>query len=140
MLNIVGVAGIDCIRLNPGRSFYQQIIFLGNLTMNNLIPEVSAWYKDVANGSLFEVVAYDEQSGTVEYQHVDGEVGEYDTGSWQELSLIPAEPPEDWRSPYEVNSEDDSYSDHAIVPENWSGALSDIEPDSLDFGDDFQVL
>jgi hypothetical protein len=108
--------------------------------MNNPLPEVSAWYKDVMSGNLFEVVAYDEQNGTVQYQHVDGEVGEFDANSWQELSLIPAQPPEDWQTPFEINDESSSYSDHAIVPENWSGALSEIEPDSLDFGDDFQVL
>ena len=28
---------------------------------NNLLPEVSAWYQDLASGSLFEVVAYDEE-------------------------------------------------------------------------------
>ena len=78
--------------------------------MNNLLPEVSAWYKDVVSGSLFEVVAYDEQSGTVEYQHVDGEVGEYDINTWEELSLIPAQAPEDWRTPYEMSDEDNSYS------------------------------
>ena len=46
--------------------------------MNDLVPEVSAWYQDVVSGSLFEVVALDEQSGTIEYQLVDGAVGEYE--------------------------------------------------------------
>ena len=40
--------------------------------MNKLLPEISAWYQDVVNGSLFEVVAIDEASGTIEYQTVDG--------------------------------------------------------------------
>ncbi len=50
---------------------------------NNLLPEVSAWYQDLASGSLFEVVAYDEEQRTVEYQMVDGAVGEYDLSTWQ---------------------------------------------------------
>jgi len=107
--------------------------------MNTLTPEVSAWYQDVVSGSLFEVVAIDDASGTIEFQMVDGEVGEYDTSSWQQLYLAPAEAPEDWRSPYEINLEDGSDTDRALVPENFSGALSDLEPDLMDFGDDFQL-
>jgi|TARA_B110000263_G_C14921322_1_gene334950 hypothetical protein len=49
--------------------------------MKNPLPEVSAWYKDVMSGSLFEVVAYDEENDSVQYQHVDGEVGEFDVNS-----------------------------------------------------------
>lgn len=108
--------------------------------MHTLIPEVSAWYEDVSSGSLFEVVAIDEASGTIEVQMVDGEVGEYDTSSWKELFLSPAEAPEDWRTPYELNQEDKIYSDQTLVPENFSGALSSIEPELMDLGDDFQLL
>jgi hypothetical protein len=108
--------------------------------MNNLMPEVSAWYQDVVSGSLFEVVAIDEASSTIEIQLIDGEVGEYDSSSWKQLYLTPAEPPEDWRSPFELNSEDKAYGDQTFVPENWSGALSELEPELMDLGDDFQIL
>lgn len=107
---------------------------------NNLTPEVSAWYQDLISGTLFEVVAVDEVSDTIEFQMVDGAVGEYDSSTWKQLVLSPAEAPEDWGSSYEFTSDDEAYCDDAIVPENWSGALSEIEPDLLDFGDDFQVL
>ncbi|MEQ8408632.1 MAG: DUF6763 family protein [Gammaproteobacteria bacterium] len=108
--------------------------------MNTLMPEVSAWYQDVVSGSLFEVVAIDEASGTIEFQMIDGEVGEYDNSTWRHLYLTPAEAPEDWRSPYEIGHEDGAYNDQTMVPENFSGALSEYEPDLLDYGDDFQVL
>ena len=108
--------------------------------MKNLMPEVAVWYQDIISGNLFEVVAIDEASDTIEYQMVDGEVGEYDSSSWQQLYLSPAEAPEDWRSPYELNAEDQVYSDQTMVPENWSGVLSDIEPDLIDLGDDFLIL
>lgn len=107
--------------------------------MNDLIPEVSAWYKNTSSGALFEVVAYDEDAGAIEYQLVDGEVGEYDITIWKQLHLTAAEAPEDWRSPYELDTEDQAYSDQTIVPINWSGALSEIEPDRFDLGDDFQI-
>lgn len=108
--------------------------------MNTLAPEVSAWYQDVVSGSLFEVVAIDESSGTIEFQMIDGEVGEYDTSTWHQLYLAPAEAPEDWRTPYEMNFEDSTDSDNAFVPDNLSGVLSDIEPDLMDLGDDFQLF
>ncbi len=34
--------------------------------MNKTLPEVSAWYQDLASGSLFEIVAIDEDSKTIE--------------------------------------------------------------------------
>ena len=49
---------------------------------------------------------------------IDGEVGEYDINNWQQLYLLQAEPPEDWRSPFELNTEDKVYSDQTMVPEN----------------------
>lgn len=107
--------------------------------MNKIRPEVSAWYQDLVSGTLFEVVAIDEQSSTIEYQLLDGELGEYDLSTWRQLIIGEAEAPEDWRTPFELNSEDQAYSDQVFVPENFSGALLHIEPDSTDLGDDFQI-
>jgi len=108
--------------------------------MNHLIPEVSAWYQDVITGTLFEVVAYDEDSGYIEYQMVDGEVGEYDTAAWKELFPSPAPAPEDWHSAFELNQEDSTYADDTMVPDNLSGVLSELEPDISDLEDDFGIL
>lgn len=108
--------------------------------MKTLMPEVAAWYQDVATGTLFEVVAIDEVNDTIEVQMRDGELGEYDSATWKQLFLNPAEAPEDWRSPYELNLEDSTYSDQTMIPENFSGALSDLEPDLMDLGDDFQLF
>jgi hypothetical protein len=108
--------------------------------MNTLMPEVSAWYQELASGNLFEVVAIDEASGSIEYQLLDGEVGEYDSASWQMLYLAPAEAPEERRSPYALSTEDRAYSDQTMVPEDFSGPLTELEPVLMDFGDDFQIL
>ena len=108
--------------------------------MNNLSAEISAWYQDLNSGTMFEVVAVDEVNNTIEIQHVDGEVGEYDLATWKQLNLLAAEAPEDWRSPFEISREDNNYNDQAMIPENLSDPLSEIEPERMDFGDDFQVL
>lgn len=106
---------------------------------NKLLPEVSAWYQDVASGNLFEIVAVDEASGTIEYQLIDGEIGEFDEASWNQLYLIAAEAPEDWRAPFELSDGDDSHQDFAQVPENLSGVLSGVEPELMDLGDNFKI-
>lgn len=108
--------------------------------MNKVLPEVSSWYQELTSGALFEVVAIDELNNTIEYQLLDGELGEYDLSTWRLLTVNKAEAPEDWRTPFELNSEDQAYSDQVFVPENFSGALLDIEPVSLDLDDDFQIL
>ncbi|MBL4572129.1 MAG: hypothetical protein JKY86_03530 [Gammaproteobacteria bacterium] len=108
--------------------------------MNKILPEVSAWYQEQVSGALFEVVAIDEPNSTIEYQLLDGEVGEYDLITWRQLTINKAEAPEDWRTPFELNSEDQVYSDQVFVPENFSGALLDIEPESLDVDDDSQII
>jgi len=108
--------------------------------MNRLSAEISAWYQDLNSGAIFEVVAIDEDSGTIEYQHIDGELGEFELATWNQLPLLPAEAPEDWRNPYEISQEDDQSFDQAMVPENWSGVLTELEPELLDLGDDFQVF
>jgi len=107
--------------------------------MNKILPEVSVCYQELISGALFEVVAIDELNSTIEYQLLDGEVGEYDLSTWSQLFISEAEAPEDWRTPFELNREDQIYSDQVFVPENFSGAPLDIEPDSLDLGDDFQI-
>ena len=56
------------------------------------------------------------------------------------LYLAPAEAPEDWRSPYALSTEDRAYSDQTTVPEDFSGPLTEPEPELMDFGDDFQIL
>ena len=71
---------------------------------------------------------------------LDGELGEYDSASWQSLYLAPAEAPEDWRSPFELSIEDQAYSDQTMVPEDFSGPLTELEPELMDLGDDFQIL
>ncbi len=40
-------------------------------------PVIGNWYRR-SNGSLFEVVAVDEQDGTVELQYFDGTIDELD--------------------------------------------------------------
>jgi hypothetical protein len=106
--------------------------------MTRLRPVVGNWYKDAEMGAIFEVVAYDEHEESVEVQHLDGEVEEYDLDTWHALRLALVAPPEDWRSGFELSSEDASDPDDTQHPEDWSGAINQIEPDEIGIEDDWQ--
>lgn len=73
--------------------------------MTNINPIVGDWYKK-PGGGLFEVVATDEGDGTIEVQHYDGTVEEYDFEAWGEMLLLAVEPPEDWSGSFDMEKED----------------------------------
>jgi len=58
------------------------------------------------NGSLFEVVAVDEDDATIELQHFDGTIDEVDLDGWVDLHAEPAEAPEDWSGSVDIDLED----------------------------------
>jgi hypothetical protein len=105
--------------------------------MAQIKPVVGNWYQDSEQGSIFEVVALDEEDQTVEIQHLDGEVAEYDLDTWREMPLAGIAPPEDWRTGFELSDEDARDPDETLHPEDWSCALNQIEPEDLDVEDDW---
>jgi hypothetical protein len=74
------------------------------------LPSIGAWYRHTG-GDSFEVVAFDEDDGTIEIQYFDGTVEEMDTEDWEsqwaDRTLEAAEPPEDWTGSVDVESADD---------------------------------
>lgn len=72
-------------------------------------PEVGSWYR-TGSGTTFEVVAIDEDDGTVEVQYFDGTVEELDLEDWEAQSangeIEAAEAPEDWTGSVDVESDD----------------------------------
>lgn len=73
-------------------------------------PVIGHWYRR-PNGRLFEIVAIDENDGTLEIQHFDGTLGEIDLEVWPELILEPVDPPEDTSGSLDMDPEDHE-SDH----------------------------
>jgi len=72
-------------------------------------PEVGEWYR--MRGELLEIVAIDEDDGTVEVQFFDGTVEEFDLGDWEsqrhEGDIEPAQAPEDWSGSVDVDEEEE---------------------------------
>ncbi len=97
---------------------------------NELDPIVGEWYKNLDDEQTFEVVAVDEDEGTVEIQYFDGEIEEIDLENWYELNLEPIEPPEDWSGPFDDLERDDlGYTDMSMHPDEWSNPLDELDRD-----------
>lgn len=105
--------------------------------MATQIPIIGKWYQDATEDQLFEVVALDEHAGSIEIQLLDGEVSEIDLETWQQMILLPAKAPEDWRASYELSSEDSYNMDDVYIPEDWNDPLSGLESDTIYGLDDF---
>lgn len=73
--------------------------------MKAALPVIGNWYRQL-DGSLCEVVAVDTDDGTIEVQHFDGTVEEFDGESWEEQLLQEADAPEDWTGSVDVEPED----------------------------------
>jgi hypothetical protein len=80
--------------------------------MNVIRATVGQWYRGATNDA-FEVVAIDDDDGTIEIQYFDGTVEELDFEDWQ----------------LECR---DGLIEEIDAPEDWSGSV-DIEPEDLDF-------
>jgi hypothetical protein len=72
-------------------------------------PAIGDWYR-LSGGALFEVVALDDDDGTIEIQYFDGTVEEMDIEDWEtqweDGALEAAEAPEDWSGSVDVESTD----------------------------------
>src|SRR5437868_15410896 len=72
-------------------------------------PEIGLWYR-LSGGELFEVVAVDDDDGTIDIQHFDGTVEEMDIedwdAQWEDGALEPAEAPEDWSGSVDIEASD----------------------------------
>ena len=91
-----------------------------------LTPQRGHWYKRSDLNTLFEVVAIDDDDGTIEVQYFGGEIEELDLNSWQLLELTQAAPPEDWSGALEV----DSYTladEQSLAPSSLDDVLNIID-------------
>lgn len=69
-------------------------------------PLIGQWFRR-PNGTLFEVVATDEDEGTVEIQLFDGTIDEVDVETWPEMMLVEVSAPEDWSGSVDMDPEDE---------------------------------
>lgn len=104
--------------------------------MKNVKPKVSAWYADSMTGDVFEVISIDTESDTIEYQLMDGEIGEFDQATWDSLKLTLTEAPEDWSVSLEDAIDDGFLEDDDTESDDYSGTDLEYDRDMPDFDDD----
>lgn len=92
----------------------------------HVLPFIGNWYKNIA-GATFEVVAIDNDDGTVGIQYFDGTVEEVDFDSWWETPMMMVEPPEDWSGSLDIEREDYGVDLGEIPSEEWATAMEFIE-------------
>ena len=68
-------------------------------------PVIGNWFRR-PDGTLFEVVAVDEEDGTIEIQQFDGTIGEVEIENWPQLLLVEVSAPEDWSGSVDMDPED----------------------------------
>jgi hypothetical protein len=82
----------------------------------NSQPDIGEWYR-VRGGDLLEVVAIDEDDGTVEVQHFDGTLEELDLADWETQrasgEIENADAPEDWSGSVDVEGDEDALAPNA---------------------------
>lgn len=103
--------------------------------MTTQAPIIGTWYQDASDDEIFKVVAVDEDSGSVGIQSLDGEVSELDLDIWQQILLLPANPPEDWGASYDLSDEDSSVTDDVFNPNYWNNPLANLDS-GIDYGYD----
>ncbi len=68
-------------------------------------PVIGQWFRR-PNGTLFEVVAIDEEDSTIEIQQFDGTIDELEIDRWPKLMLTEVSAPEDWSGSVDMDPED----------------------------------
>ncbi len=95
-------------------------------------PGVGAWYR-LRGGPPFEIVALDDDDGTIEVQYIDGTLEELDREDWKswcdERTLESADPSEDWSDSADVEADEghprvDRFSDGSDLR---AASLDDID-------------
>jgi len=109
---------------------------------NRLPPIIGNWYSHRDKGAIFQVVALDEDTGTIELQEFDGGIDEVDLDEWRQLTIDAAEQPEDWGGPLDdVEPDEFGYTDldEGVEPVNpaetatmtWEQVVEDDDLDDI---------
>ncbi|WP_075185251.1 DUF6763 family protein [Teredinibacter haidensis] len=104
--------------------------------MAKIFPIIGSWFQDTSSMQLFEIVAVDEDSSTIEVQYKDGDIDEFELESWGQLNLLSAAAPEDANAGYGSSYSDTWEDSPDHFNSNYNNPLEMIEPESFTGFDD----
>lgn len=99
---------------------------------NELDPRVDQWYFHEDKGQRFFVTNVNEDDGTTEVQHFDGNIEEFTAEEWHDLDIALCDEPENWSGPLDISEQDD------LGTEITDTTASDWEEPQKDFHDVIQ--
>ena len=91
-----------------------------------LYPVIGQWFSR-PNGTMFEVVAVDEDARTVELQQFDGTIDEVDMENWPDLLLVEVSAPEDWSGSVDMDPEDFLGRNNGEIPQGYHDPLDFLD-------------
>lgn len=95
-------------------------------------PGIGLWYQDVSNLDIFEVVAIDEYSGTIELQYDSGDISELEFEQWNGEAYAPIASPEFSGTAFGTNMDEPiDMGPESLENEQWSYNLSSSDFDGL---------
>ena len=89
-------------------------------------PKIGSWFRR-PNGTLFEVVATDEDEGTIEIQQFDGTIDEVEFDGWRDMMLIEVSAPEDWSGSVDMDPEDYTGKKTTDIPPGYQDPLAFLD-------------
>ncbi len=90
------------------------------------IPAIGDWYQ-APGGTSFEVVAVDDDDGTIDIQHFDGTIEELDFDAWEESAFVPTDPPEDYSGSLDIERDDYHMDNDKPSARDWSDPLDFLD-------------
>ena len=94
--------------------------------MAMLYPIIGQWFSR-PSGTLFEVVAIDDDDHTIEIQQFDGTIDEVDEENWPDLLLTEVSAPEDWSGSVDMDPEDFVCSNNNEMPVGYHNPLAFLD-------------
>lgn len=67
---------------------------------------IGDWFATAPRGECFEIVAIDNEAGSVAIQYYDGTVEDIEFAYWPQLEARYTEPPDDWAGAFDTARED----------------------------------
>ena len=89
-------------------------------------PIIGQWFRR-PSGTLFEVVAIDDDDRTIEIQQFDGTIDEVDIDIWPELLLTEISAPEDWSGSVDMDPEDFIGKNNGEIPAGYQDPLAFLD-------------
>jgi hypothetical protein len=90
------------------------------------IPAIGDWYQ-APGGVRFEVVAVDDEDGSIDIQHFDGTVEELEFDAWEESEYLPADPPEDYSGSLDIERDDYGVDLDRAAVQDWADPLDFLD-------------